>query len=335
VRLIPVNYGVASELAPKVKEVLSARGKVTFDERTNVVIVEDLRENLDQAERMIRTLDTQTPQVLIEARMVESNTSFSRQLGIQWGGGVLFSQRGGNPTGLVFPNNVGVVGGADDPSSLQGGTPQSGVFFPPNFAVNLPAAANGPGSSAVGLNLGSIGNFAFVNARLSAAEATGEAKTVSAPRITTMNNRKARINQGTDIPFTTVTQTQITTQIVKAALELEVTPQVTADNSIFMDIKITNNIPLGAAAPNAPPAVSTKEATTQMLVKDGDTAVIGGIYIRNQTTDYQQTPFLGSIPLLGWLFKNVRETDNRSEMLVFITPRVVNRKNSTIQGGGL
>ncbi|MDP2340029.1 MAG: type IV pilus secretin PilQ [Deltaproteobacteria bacterium] len=332
VRLIPVNYAVASELTPQVKELLSARGKVTQDARTNVIIVEDIRDNLDQAERLVRTLDTQTPQVLIEARMVEGTTTFARALGIQWGGGLFFSQRGGNPTGLVFPNNVGIVGGADDAGGI-GGAAQPGVFFPPNFAVNLPAQNV---NSSVGVNLGSIGNFGFVNARLSAAETSGQAKIISSPRITTLNNKRARITQGTDISVPVVTQNQLTVQTVTAALELDVTPHVTADGSILMAIKLTNNVPdfsqqVGAGVP----PVSTKEAETEMLVKDGDTAVIGGIYTRNTAENFAQTPFLGSIPILGWLFKNVNESDSRTEMLVFITPRIVNRRNATPQSGGL
>jgi len=332
VRLIPVNYAIAANLTPQVKELLSTRGKVTFDARTNVIIVEDIRDNLDQAERLVRTLDTQTPQVLIEARMVEGSTTFSRTLGIQWGGGLFFSQRGGNPTGLVFPNNVGLVGGADAVQDLQG-RPTPGVFFPPNFAVNLPAQNV---TSGVGLNLGSIGNFGFVNARLTAAEASGQAKIISSPRITTLNNTRARITQGTDITVPIVTQNQLTVQTVKAALELDVTPHVTADGSILMAIKMTNNVPdFSQQVGQGVPPVSTKEAETEMLVADGDTAVIGGIYTRNTAENYEQTPFLGSIPILGWLFKNVSETDSRTEMLVFITPRIVNRRTATPRSGGL
>ncbi len=332
VRLIPVNYAVASELTPQVKELLSARGKVTQDSRTNVIIVEDIRDNLDQAERLVRTLDTQTPQVLIEARMVEGTTSFTRALGIQWGGGLFFSQRGGNPTGLVFPNNVGIVGGADSVNSL-GGQPTPGVFFPPNFAVNLPAQNV---NSSVGVNLGSIGNFGFVNARLSAAETSGQAKIISSPRITTLNNKRARITQGTDITVPIVTQNQLTVSTVTAALELDVTPHVTADGSILMAIKLTNNVPdFSQQVGQGVPPVATKEAETEMLVKDGDTAVIGGIYTRNTAENYSQTPFLGSIPIIGWLFKNSNESDTRTEMLVFITPRIVNRRIATPQAGGL
>jgi type IV pilus assembly protein PilQ len=332
VRLIAVSYAIATELVPQVKELLSARGKVTSDTRTNVIIVEDIRDNLDQAERLVRTLDTQTPQVLIEARMVEGATSFTRALGIQWGGGLFFSQRGGNPTGLIFPNNVGLVGGADGALQLSG-QPTPGVTFPSNFAVNLPAQNV---TSGVGLNLGSIGNFGFLNARLTAAEASGQAKIISSPRVTTLNNKRARISQGTQITVPLITLNQLTVQTVQAALELDVTPHVTADGSILMQVKLTNNVPdFSQQVGQGVPPVSTKEAETEMLVKDGDTAVIGGIYTRNTAENFAQTPFLGSIPLLGWLFKSVSESDSRTEMLVFITPRIVNRRSATLQGGGL
>lgn len=319
VRLIPVNYAVASELVPQIKELLSKRGRATFDERTNVIIVDDVRDNLDQAEKLVRTLDTQTPLVLIEARMVEASTNFSRSLGIQWGGGIFFSQRGGNPTGLIFPNNVGVLGSADDPATLTTGIP--GTVGPTNYAVNLPADA---ASTAVGMNLGAIGNYGFLNARLSAAETNGEAKTVSSPKVTTLNNKTAKISQGVQIPIQITLENQVQTTVLEANLELDVTPHVTADGSILMALKITNNAPaLNNAGTVA--SVSTKTVETEMLVKDGDTAVLGGIYTRTYGETYQQTPFLGSIPVLGWLFKSYNAQDQRDEMLVFLTPRIINR----------
>jgi type IV pilus assembly protein PilQ len=314
-----VNYAVAAELVPQIKELLSKRGRATHDERTNVIIVDDVRDNLDQAEKLVRTLDTQTPLVLIEARMVEASTNFSRSLGIQWGGGIFFSQRGGNPTGLIFPNNVGVIGAAD--SFLDSQQPQPGQLSPTNYAVNLPADA---ARTAVGMNLGAIGNYGFLNARLSAAETTGEAKTVSSPKVTTLNNKTAKISQGVQIPIQITLENQVQTTVLEANLELDVTPHVTADGSILMALKITNNAPsLNTAGTVA--SVSTKAVETEMLVKDGDTAVLGGIYTRTYGETYSQTPFLGSIPVLGWLFKSYNAQDQRDEMLVFLTPRIINR----------
>lgn len=323
VRLIPVNYAVAQELTPQIKELLSERGRVTFDERTNVIIVEDIRENLEQAERLVRTLDTQTPQVLIEARMVEASTTFTRSLGIQWGGGLLFSERTGNPTGLIFPNNIGIVGGADTGGPQQA-TP--GVLAPSNFAVNLPADDV---TSGIGMNLGSIGNFGFLNARLTAAETTGQAKTISAPKVTTLNNKTARIFQGQDLLITTVTDNTQNTTTIQARLDLEVTPHVTADGSVLMKVALNNNAPNFQQTSGQNASINTKGAETELLVKDGDTAVIGGIYTRNFGEEYRETPFLGKIPLLGWLFKSYSARDERQEMLVFLTPRIINRRSAT------
>lgn len=326
VRLIPVNYAVASELVPQIEKLLSEkRGRATFDERTNVIIVEDVRENLDQAEQLVRTLDTQTPQVLVEARMVEASTEFSRNIGIQWGGGLTMSQRGGNPTGLVFPANVGLVGGADNVQDLVQRIPTPGVPFPSNFAVNMPVQTPTTG---VGLNLGSIGNFGFLNARLTAAETNGEVKIISAPKVTTLNNKRASIKQGVEYAFPVILQNQVQFQVIEANLELDVVPHVTADGSILMQVRMSNNAPDFQNRVGDQPTFTTKEAQTEMLVKDGDTAVIGGIYTRATATRYDQTPFLGSIPLLGWLFKSSISTDERTELLVFISPRIINRRSS-------
>jgi type IV pilus assembly protein PilQ len=330
VRLIPVNYAVAKELVPQIEKLLSERGRVTFDERTNVIIVEDIQDNLDQSERLVRTLDTQTPQVLIEARMVEATTTFIRSLGIQWGGGFLMSEGGGNPTGLVFPANIGVAGGADDFTTLQGRLPTPGVTFPPNFAVNLPTR-DAP-TTGVGLNLGSIGNFGFLNARITAAETSGQAKTITAPKITTMNNKQAVIQQCVDIPITVVTQNQINTNVITACIKLDVRPHVTADGSILMEIDLSNDAPNFDQPVGQTPTLNRKQATTELLVRDGDTAVIGGIYTRQFGETFEETPFLSQIPLIGWLFKSVRTTDTRGELLVFLTPRIVNRAQSTVSG---
>ena len=174
------------------------------------------------------------------------------------------------------------------------------------------------------MNLGAIGNYGFLNARLSAAETNGEAKIISAPKVTTLNNKEATIEQGVQIPRAVTTQNQIQLITIDALLQLKVTPHVTADGSILMVVDISNNTPVFSAEAQAA-AVQTKVVHTEMLVKDGDTAVIGGVYTRQFSEFYEQTPFLGSIPLLGWLFKSQAKTDNREEMLVFITPRIINR----------
>ena len=322
-RLIPVNYALANDMQALVTPILSPRGTMAVDIRTNVVIVNDLRDNLQKIEKLIRTLDTQTPQILIEARMIEASNDFATSVGIQWGGGLLMSQQEGNPTGLVFPNNVGIVGALDSPQL------QPGQLTPTNYAVNLPSQ---DATTSVGLNLGSIGNVGFLSARIAAAEATSEAKIISAPKITTMDNVQAQITQGIQIPVVINNGLQgLSTQFVNAALQLNVTPHVTADGSVLMDVQMTNNAPSGGTDAFGVPSVSTKSAQTRMLVKDGDTAVIGGIYMRSEKKSMREVPFLSKIPVLGWLFKNLSISDNRTEMLIFLTPRVINRRQANIE----
>ncbi|MEZ4467888.1 MAG: secretin N-terminal domain-containing protein [bacterium] len=187
VKLITVNYASASDLLPRVRSVLSERGKAEFDERTNTVIVKDVQENVEAAEDIVSRLDTQTPQVLIEARIVEVNTVDSLQLGIQWGGNALASPALGNGTGLRFPSVVGVRGAADDAQ-----TPSTGVSTVPNFVVNLPAAAGGGSGGALGLTFGSIDGAYNLNVRLSAFENRGTVKIVSARRSRRWTTRKPR-----------------------------------------------------------------------------------------------------------------------------------------------
>jgi type IV pilus assembly protein PilQ len=197
-----------------------------------------------------------------------------------------------------------------------------------NYAVNLPATA---ATSGIGLALGTVGNLAVLNARLSAAESNGQAKTVSMPKIMTLDNKAAKITQGYQVPYTIYNLSTVQTQFVNAALQLDVIPHVTSDGAVQMSVKISQNAPDFEKRDNLGiPAILTKEATTELLVRDGDTAVIGGIYTRKAFNGSNQVPLLGSIPILGWLFKSTNKVDEQSEMLVFLTPRLMNRKKSTI-----
>ena len=326
VRLIPVSYAVANDVAPQVQALLSERGKVNIDKRTNVLVVEDIREVLVKVERLVRTLDTQTPQVLIEARIVEARSNFSRELGIQWGGQVIASQATGNSTGLSFPNLVRVAGGADDPN-----TPgNAGVLTTPNYAVNLPATVGSGTGGALGFTLGSIGGSALVNIRLSAAEAEGKVKIISAPKVVTLDNAKARIVSGEQIPITVITANGPTTRFIAANLELNVVPHVTQDGSILMAIEAKKNELSDRVDNLGVPGIITKEANTAMIVRDGDTAVLGGIYRRTATENENYIPWLGRIPVLGWLFKSSQRSDTRDELLIFISPRIVNRSAALV-----
>lgn len=324
-RLIPLSYAQASSVLPKLQYSLSPRGKVTYDDRTNTVIARDVSSNLNLVETMIRNLDTQTPQVVIEARIIEARTNYTKQIGVQWGGSFAATAANGNSTGLVFPNQLGIGGGVDDPQS-----PTRGILLGqaanPGFAVNMPAATGLNSGSALGLTMGSVSGAFNVNLRLSAAESKGDIRIISAPKITTMDNIEAKIEQGVSIPFSQVSANGVQTQFRDAKLSLTVKPHVTADGSVIMKVNVERNEPdFVNTGPRGDPTILKKEAQTEMLVKDGDTAVIGGIYTTRDGRSWQKVPWFAEIPILGWLFKTRRDSSDREEVLVFITPRIVNR----------
>jgi type IV pilus assembly protein PilQ len=328
-RLVPVSYADANSMAPRVRELLSERGTVSVDERTNVLIVRDIADQLDQVEELVRTLDTQTPQVLIESRIVEATSQYTRDVGIQWGGDVSFSSRTGNPTGIVFPSNIGVAGG----NSTDRLTPFGGLnpfgntpTQNPNFAVNLPAAVGSGQGGAVGITLGSVGGNVNLAVRLSAAEARGNVRIISSPRILTLDNHEATISQGTLIPYSQLSAQGVNTSFQEAKLELRVRPHVTSDGSVAMHVRISRDEPdFTRTGSNGQPTILKRQAETDLLIPDGNTAVIGGIYTRNTGRNVDQIPFFGDIPVLGVLFQRRRVRDDRNELLIFLTPRIVNR----------
>ncbi|MEZ4229489.1 MAG: type IV pilus secretin PilQ [Polyangiaceae bacterium] len=326
-RLIPVSYAQAGELQARARELLSERGSIAVDERTNVMIVRDVAGNLNQIEELTRSLDTQTPQVLVEARIVEATSRYLRDVGIQWGGDGSFSAATGNPTGLAFPNRVGVVGGASDTDTPTAGlSPFQRNVQNPNFAVNLPATVGTGTGGALGLTFGSIDNTINLAVRLSAAESSGMLRILSSPRILTLDNREARISQGTLIPFSQISAQGVQTTFQEAKLQLLVKPHVTADGSVSMHVKINRDEPdFNQTSPRGDPTILKREAETDLLVMDGHTAVIGGIFTRNTGRNLDQVPFFGDIPLIGLLFQRRRASDTRGELVIFLTPRIVNR----------
>ena len=326
-RLIPVSYAQADELQARAKDLLSPRGSIAVDERTNVLIARDISGNLNNIEELIRSLDTQTPQVLVEARIVEATSQYIRDIGIQWGGDATFSEATGNPTGIAFPSSVGISGGNyDQNTNSRGLSPFQGNVAQPNFAVNLPAATGTGQGGAIGFSLGSIDNNFNIGLRLSAAEASGLLRIVSSPRILTLDNREARINQGTLIPFSQVSAQGVQTTFQEAKLQLLVKPHVTADGSVSMHVKINRDEPnFNQTSARGDPTILKREAETDLLVMDGHTAVIGGIYTRNTGRNLDQVPFFGDIPILGILFQRRRANDTRGELVIFLTPRIVNR----------
>jgi len=278
---------------------LSQRGSVIVDDRTNSLIIKELPSFMDTVISVIDRLDTPEPQVMIEARIIETTKQFSRDLGIAWGFNGVADAAHGNTTGLVFPNNGTVKGG-----------------------VNL---ATGGQNGTLNLTLGNVLNTFNLDVALNAAENEGLVHVLSAPKVATLNNQQAQIQSGVQIPVQTIANNTVTVQYVNATLRLEVTPQVTAEGTVVMTINIEKREPqlafLVPGATNAP--ISTKEASTKLLVRDGGTAVIGGIYKVTTNQGEDRVPGLANIPIIGHLFRNKSRSETNDELLIFITPRVI------------
>jgi type IV pilus assembly protein PilQ len=309
-----LSYAKAEELqALLTKSALSQRGTVQVDPRTNTLIITDLPERLTTANDLIGTLDRPQPQVEIEARIVQTNKNYARALGVQWGFSGRVEPALGNTTPLAFPNNGSVTGRTGGQQGPAGGpTVPTGI----NYAV--PGA-----SSAVGLALGSINGSFNLDVALSALETSGNGRLLSTPRVTTQNNVAAEMTQGVQIPIQTVANNTVTVTFKDAALTLKVTPQITAANTVIMLINLENASPDFSRAVNNIPPINTQRAVTQVLVSDGQTTVIGGIYVSQEQAQTDRTPGLGQIPLLKWLFRRDTVTDQNTELLVFITPRII------------
>jgi type IV pilus assembly protein PilQ len=306
-----LSYAKAEELTPLLtKSALSQRGTVNFDVRTNTLIITDLPDRLTTATDLINTLDRAQPQVEIEARIVQVNKNFQRQLGVQWGFNGRVDPALGNTTSLAFPNSGALTGAA---GGVTGGATGTAT------AVNLPVAG---ASSGVGLRLGSVNGAFNLDVALTALESTGNGRVLSTPRVSTQNNVEAEIKQGTQIPIQTVANNTVTVQFKDAALVLKVTPQITASNTVIMKISLENGQADFSKAVNGIPPINTQSANTSVLVNDGQTTVIGGIYLSTEQYQTDRTPVLGTIPLLGWLFKRDLAKDDSTELLIFITPRI-------------
>jgi type IV pilus assembly protein PilQ len=307
-----LSYARAEELqALLTKSALSQRGIVQVDQRTNTVIITDLPERLQVASDLIATLDKAQPQVEIEARIVQANKNYARQLGVQWGFNGRADPQLGNTTNLAFPNSVNVGGraGAQGPA---GGQQTS-------TAVNLGAAA---ANSAVGLALGSVNGAFNLDFVLTAAETSGNLRVLSTPRVSAQNNMEAEITQGVQIPIQTVANNTVTVSFRDAALTLKVTPQITAAGTVIMKIALENAQPDFSRSVNGIPPINTQRANTQVLVSDGQTTVIGGIFVSQEQSVNDRTPGLSQIPLLKWLFQRNDVRDQSTELLIFITPKI-------------
>jgi type IV pilus secretin PilQ/predicted competence protein len=313
-----LSYAKGEEIVALLKQanVLSPRGTAYVDARTNTLILTDLADRLQTSTQLINTLDTAQPQVEIEARIVQTNKDYARALGVQWGFQGRVDPALGNTTPLAFPNN-GNLGGRTGAS--QGRTDGTATTQVPT-AVRM--GVDGA-TSAIGLALGSVNGALNLDVALSALERSGNGRLLSTPRVTTQNNIAAEVTQGVQIPYQTVSNNTVTVQFKDAALTLRVTPQITAVNTVIMQISVENASPDFSRAINSIPPINTQRANTQVLVSDGQTTVIGGIYVSNEQTTADRTPGMSRLPLLGWLFKRDTVTDASTELLIFITPRII------------
>jgi len=322
-----LSYAKATDLQQPVQKVaLSPRGQITLDTRTNTMIITDLPAYIDKAKDLIADLDRATKQVEIEARIVVTSRNFTRDLGIQWG----FSQRQtpafGNTTSQTFPHSI-VINGQGTPSTGGLAADQGSLGADTGigttgrgYAVNLPASSF---NSSIGVSLGNIlGNF-NIDAALTALERAGRGRILSTPKVTTQNNQSAEIKQGVQIPIQTIANNTVTVTFKDAVLTLKVTPQITEADTVILNLEVENNTADFANEVNGIPPINTQSAKTIVLVRDGATTVIGGIYQSNEQTTQSSTPFLGKLPILGYLFRNRFVSSTNNELLLFITPRIV------------
>ncbi|GBE38912.1 type IV pilus biogenesis and competence protein PilQ precursor [bacterium BMS3Bbin08] len=307
-KIYPIDYADVDDVKSAIEDasVMTDRGFIGTDERTSSILIKDVEEKQPEYEKIIAALDKATPQVSIEARIVEVSTNFVKDLGIQWG--VLWQ-----------PTPQSVVGGVN---GLSGG---NGFFGNNPMLVNLPAAVGAGAGGSLGFGYISAKELRNLDIQLSAMESTGNGRIVSNPRIVTMDNQEATISQGKKIPYQTFSQDKgLSTEFVDAKLELVVTPHITPRGTIVMDIKTTKNeADFAQTVGEGVPTIDTKEATTQVLVDNGDTLVMGGIFKTNISKSVNAVPLLSKIPVIGWLFKKEKEIRDTTELLIFITPKII------------
>jgi type IV pilus assembly protein PilQ len=328
---LQINYAKASDLASLIKSnaggsLLSERGSVAIDERTNTLLLQDTSERLGDIRRLVSTLDIPVRQVQIEARIVIVNDDFSRALGVRFGATAAFDHGGSDGGGIVGANNF--VTEDDDfvisrASPDPRGTPGFAQGDPSDrYMVNLPVA-NPAGRIAMTL----LDSDYLVDLELSAAQAEGRGEIISSPRLVTANQREATIEQGVEIPYQESSSSgATTTSFKKAVLSLKVTPQITPDNRVILDLTVAKDSVgqlVASATGGFVPSIDTREITTQVLVNDGQTVVLGGILETEQRDAEAKVPLLGDVPVLGYLFKSRTRTDNKDELLIFVTPRIL------------
>jgi type IV pilus assembly protein PilQ len=319
-----LQYAKASTLAPTLKKFLSSRGDIIADDRSNQMIIRDIPSVFPTIDNLIRQLDRKSQQVEIEARVISASRSFARDIGTELGfsgaSTTLHNQNffSGAPQNGVSPGPINSTPPPPliaTPTNSSSGGPQSGIPLVTNLGAGVP-------TSGLGYSFRST-NFAL-DFFITAAESKGVGKLLSKPRIVTQNNEKAVIKQGVKLPIQTTINNTISVQFIDAVLQLEVTPQITAEGTIFMDVLVENTqIDQGIPRVQGIPALDTQSAQTKVLVPDGGTVVIGGIIVSTQNTNIQEVPIVGSLPIIGNLFKRTTVSIQSQELLFFLTPRII------------
>lgn len=322
--LIQVNYAKASDLAALLKssdnKLISERGSVSIDERTNTLLVQDTAAKLSEVRALVGSLDIPVRQVLIESRIVIANNDFARDLGVKLGFG---AQDSDFVDGARFKVGGGLPGDLSSPEvpstsfEIPAGTGNQGLL------VNLPQTLAAGSGGAVNLLLGKIGSY-LLRLELSAMQQEGKGEIVSSPRVITSDQNKAIIKQGVEIPYQEATSSGATSVSFKeAVLQLEVTPHITPDDRVIMDLKLNKDNPDFTRAVLGVPPVDTRQLETSVLVDNGETVVLGGVFERTKSKNIGRVPFFGDLPYVGWAFKQEQVQDENSELLIFVTPKIL------------
>jgi type IV pilus assembly protein PilQ len=338
---IQINYAKASELAKILKakdnKLLSERGHVTVDPRTNTLLVEDTGAKLEDIRRMITKLDVPVRQVMIESRVVIANNDFARDIGVQFGVNGSVGREGHTEALVSGGSNAGLAGNIPGTANINTGPfMQSAVTgLPYNSSIENPS---GSGSQALMVNLpavgatsgmamllGKVGSY-LVQLELTAMQQEGRGEIISSPRVITSDQHQAVIKMGQQIPYQTVSQNGTNVQFKDAVLELDVTPHITPDSRIIMDLLVKKDEADYSRSINGEPPLNTNAVTTSVLVDNGETVVLGGVYERTKTFSKKQVPWLGDLPVVGNLFKEKANKDNNSELLIFVTPKILKQE---------
>ena len=322
--LIQVNYAKASEIAALFQSVASTqdaadRGSVTVDDRTNSIIAYQTQDRLDELRRVVAQLDIPVRQVMIEARIVEAYVDYGKELGVRWGG----TFRAGSGDWRMFGKDGNV--GIEDEEGFSCGPFAGRCSLPVNGAGSpVPFVDLGVNAATSGLGIGFVSNRAILDLQLSAMEKSGNGEIISQPKVVTSDKETAKIMKGKEVPYQEASSSGATsTSFKEAALSLEVTPQITPDNRIIMEVKVTKDEPDFANQLNGVPPINKNEVNAKVLVADGETIVLGGVFSNQTLKGVDKVPFLGDLPVIGRLFKRNMVMDNKTELLVFITPRIL------------